>query len=143
MTLKSRRISAYALILHEDQVLLSKLNRGPNSGKWNLVGGGIEHGELPEDALLREIQEEAGITLKDPATLLSVMSDRYVYKNAEAKEEDLQLIGIIYLVRLSEKVSVKFVHDEHTSDGCQWFPMTEITEKEMVPFVIKSLALLP
>ncbi len=34
-----------------------------NSGKWIGVGGKIEHGEAPEEALLREVKEETGLTL--------------------------------------------------------------------------------
>lgn len=35
-----------------------------NAGKWIGVGGKIEPGETPEGALLREVKEETGFTLK-------------------------------------------------------------------------------
>ncbi|MFA7653931.1 MAG: NUDIX domain-containing protein [Candidatus Magasanikbacteria bacterium] len=31
---------------------------------WNLPGGGMEYGETPEEAILREIKEEIGVTAK-------------------------------------------------------------------------------
>ena len=30
---------------------------------WELPGGGLEHGELPQDGLAREIREEMGLTI--------------------------------------------------------------------------------
>ncbi|MBP9759105.1 NUDIX hydrolase [Candidatus Dojkabacteria bacterium] len=32
-----------------------------NNGKWSLVGGHIENGETPEEALIREVKEEANM----------------------------------------------------------------------------------
>lgn len=32
-----------------------------NNGKWSLVGGHIENGETPEEALVREVQEETNM----------------------------------------------------------------------------------
>ena len=32
---------------------------------WDLIGGHIEDGETPEEALIREVKEELGITLAD------------------------------------------------------------------------------
>lgn len=34
-----------------------------NKGKWIGIGGHFEHGESPEDCLLREVKEETGLTL--------------------------------------------------------------------------------
>ena len=47
--------------LHFDagKILLTKNHRG-----WDIPGGGIENGELPADALRREMYEECGFTVK-------------------------------------------------------------------------------
>ena len=39
---------------------------------WYLPGGGVERGETPEQALVREMWEEAGVELVDRPTLVSV-----------------------------------------------------------------------
>lgn len=45
-----------------DQILLAMKKRGFGAGKWNGVGGKIEAGETLHDALVRECQEEIGVT---------------------------------------------------------------------------------
>jgi len=37
-----------------------------HEGKWNGLGGKFEPGESPEDCVLREVREEAGLELKAP-----------------------------------------------------------------------------
>lgn len=37
----------------------------PFPNHWDLFGGHIEPGETPEEALVREVEEELGITLED------------------------------------------------------------------------------
>lgn len=37
----------------------------PNPNRWGMLGGGIEDGELPEEALKREVGEESNIVLTD------------------------------------------------------------------------------
>jgi ADP-ribose pyrophosphatase YjhB (NUDIX family) len=50
------------VILRDEQVLLSKLApRISAEEQWTLPGGGLEHGEHPRDALVREIHEETGL----------------------------------------------------------------------------------
>lgn len=57
-----------AVVVNQNgQILLAKRNQ-PNSpeihGKWEFPGGGIEFGEEPEAALLRETKEETGLEVK-------------------------------------------------------------------------------
>jgi mutator protein MutT len=46
----------------DDQLLLAMKKRGFGMGYWNGVGGKIEPGETLEEALVRETQEEIGVT---------------------------------------------------------------------------------
>lgn len=51
------------LFLRKDnEILLAMKKRGFGAGKWNGVGGKIEAGESIEEALVRECQEEIGVT---------------------------------------------------------------------------------
>ncbi|MPR00467.1 NUDIX domain-containing protein [Modestobacter sp. I12A-02628] len=53
------RVGAYAVCLRDGQVLLARLT-GRGAGRWTLPGGGIDHGEDPLDAVVREVAEETG-----------------------------------------------------------------------------------
>ena len=49
---------------------------------WYLPGGGIEWGETFDEALKKELMEEAGVTLTDKAEMLAV------YQNRRASRRD-------------------------------------------------------
>lgn len=59
---KLQRVAAYALIIRDERILLTRLASRISAGeKWHLPGGGLDHGENPRDALVREIREETGL----------------------------------------------------------------------------------
>ena len=45
-----------------DQILLAMKKRGFGKGRWNGVGGKVEDGESIESAMIRESEEEIGVT---------------------------------------------------------------------------------
>jgi len=57
-------VAACALIDGEGRVLISQRPQGkPLEGLWEFPGGKLEEGETPEHALIRELNEELGISI--------------------------------------------------------------------------------
>ncbi|MEU4826700.1 NUDIX hydrolase [Actinomadura citrea] len=55
-------------------IVIKRAYRGRNAGQWGLPGGGMEDGESPEQAALRELHEEIGLTA-GPADVLGRLDD--------------------------------------------------------------------
>jgi ADP-ribose pyrophosphatase YjhB (NUDIX family) len=53
-----------AVILDRDRVVLVKRAHPPLEGEWSLPGGAVEAGEALEDAVVREVLEETGLTVE-------------------------------------------------------------------------------
>ncbi len=53
-------------LLNGDDVLMLHRRFPPNQGLWNGVGGHIEPGETPQQAVIREVVEETGFTVDRP-----------------------------------------------------------------------------
>jgi 8-oxo-dGTP diphosphatase len=60
-------VAACALIDPDGRVLIAQRPEGkPMAGLWEFPGGKIEAGERPEETVIREMQEELGITIREP-----------------------------------------------------------------------------
>ena len=56
-------VSACALLDRDNRVLITQRPQGKSmAGLWEFPGGKIEVGETPQEALIRELKEELGIT---------------------------------------------------------------------------------
>lgn len=53
-------------LLNGDDVLMLLRRFPPNQGLWNGVGGHIEPGETPKQAVIREVAEETGYSIQNP-----------------------------------------------------------------------------
>ncbi|QUH02091.1 NUDIX hydrolase [Saccharopolyspora erythraea] len=56
----SFRLAAYAVCIEDGRVLLARCASPTGESNWTLPGGGVEHGEDPFDAVIREVAEETG-----------------------------------------------------------------------------------
>src|SRR3954469_19904974 len=60
-------VAACALVDADGRVLLTERPAGKSmAGLWEFPGGKIEAGERPEDTLIRELNEELGIVVRNP-----------------------------------------------------------------------------
>jgi len=59
-----RQICTLAIIEDGDRALLAMKKRGFGEGWWNGYGGKVNEDESIEDAMVRELREESGLTAK-------------------------------------------------------------------------------
>lgn len=111
-----RHLGVYSIIIYNGKILLTKKSRGTYTGKFDLSGGGIEHGEDILDCLRREIKEETELEIKS-----TKLYDTYSYNTRWHdidKIEDLHHIGIIYNVEVEGFIELKlngFVIPQYTT----------------------------
>ncbi len=75
-------VVAIALVDADSRVLIAKRPEGKEmAGLWEFPGGKVGDGELPETALVRELQEELGIDITEsclaPVTFASHLYDGF------------------------------------------------------------------
>ncbi len=105
-----QRIGAYAVVVSGRGVLgtvNSTLTGAP--GTWTLPGGGIDPGEAPSEAVLREVFEEAGQQVR-LTRILSLESDHWIGRSTTGVLEDFHALRIVYGATC-ETPSDPVVHD--------------------------------
>ena len=53
-----------AVVIHSGRVLLVRRGKEPLRGRWLVPGGTVELGETLEEAVVREVREETGVTVR-------------------------------------------------------------------------------
>ena len=72
--MKTIRVVA-AVIRSEDKIFATARGYGEFKGQWEFPGGKIEPGETPQEALVREIQEELDVKIKVGALIDTIEYD--------------------------------------------------------------------
>ena len=137
------RVAAYCVVLDpQERLLLCRLNLGEPevggwTGRWTLPGGGIDAGEDPADAAVREVGEETGLEARI-VELLGI--DSRVYPRRPGREGLLHAIRVIYRM---EADSSELRHElEGSTDRAEWFTRPELAALPVVDLVDAALALL-
>ena len=91
--LKTVLVVAVALVDPDGRVLIAKRPEGKAmAGLWEFPGGKVKDGELPEEALVRELDEELGIDITE-SCLAPLSFSSHVY-------DDFHLLMPLYVCRV-------------------------------------------
>jgi len=117
LTAKQTRVAAYGLIGLPGRVLLCRLSASiPDfAGYWTLPGGGIDFGEDPEAAMIREVREETGLQVPG-GQLLSVDSRHFVHP-------DRELHSLRLIFRCDEATGDLSWEEDGSTDRCEYFAL--------------------
>ena len=136
-----KQLGAYALIIKDEQILLIKKCGGPYDGKLDLPGGTIEFCEKPEEALVRELNEEVGIEIKD-YELFDANSVAFEWQFKEDVVVKVHHTGIFYRVleyanEIRREVEVDEVNDD--SLGADFYAIKDLKKEELSEIAILEL----
>lgn len=120
------RLGSHAVCLDDaGRLLLCRLAESEvASGSWTLPGGGVQFGEHPDDACLRELHEETGLN-GEIERIETVFS--HVYPASRwADGQDLHFLSVLYRVRI---VGGELIDEiDGSTDRAAWMTPDEIRE---------------
>lgn len=127
-----RHLGAYGLIINDGKIALIRKSRGAYTGKLDLPGGTIEHGERPTVTLVREIKEELDQDVKEYE--LFDAESVVVDWNYEGEDLNMHHLGVFYKVTLKDN-NLKSDGDGLDSLGANWYDINELKEEDVSPLL--------
>ena len=116
-------VGVYALIIEDEKVLLSRQWDG-----YSLIGGGVELGETIEEAIVREVKEETGLT---------IMPDRIIHHattffKRDAKSPARQSVQLYFthskLIGEIENYALTDSERVYTNDIPEWVELSKVNK---------------
>ncbi len=113
-----------AIVLYQNKILAAQRPKGALAGFWEFPGGKQEPGETDQQTLLRELQEELGISVK----IISKLGE-FPYR--------LQNRSLDFVVFVTQASDPKFTIHEH--QDARWVSFDELKVLELTPAALSVL----
>lgn len=127
------RYRAAAVIIADGYALFAD-----NGEYFYSVGGGVHVGESSAEAVLREVAEETGLTLKLERPLGLV--ENFFSGDGTLEGVDCHTIELYYLLKPTCEAMIS---TEHAAEKLRWLPVDRLDEYDIRPSLLKKLAANP
>jgi 8-oxo-dGTP pyrophosphatase MutT (NUDIX family) len=97
------------------------LQRRTDTGQWAVIGGMLDPGEEPADALVREVFEETGVHVEPERITGVYLTPVVTYPNGDRAQY------VITAFRCRPVAGVPHVHDDESLE-VRYFPLDELPE---------------
>ena len=114
--------SVTGVVIKDNKVLLARHTYGSGKGLYIVPGGYVEYGEMPQDAVKREIFEETKV-VAEPKNIIGIRFN----------EKDW------YVAFSADYVSGEAISDGDENDAVVWMDIAEALDREDVPGLTKTL----
>ncbi|RLP09543.1 NUDIX hydrolase [Propionibacterium australiense] len=117
-----QRVAAYAIVRSSMGVLGTVCSRRTAvPGRWQLPGGGVEPGETPSQAVVREILEETDQHIRI-LRVVDLQSDHWIGTSPTGVLEDFQALRIIYTAVCLDPTTPRVLDVGGTTESARWVP---------------------
>lgn len=117
------RLAAYGVIRRDGRILLCRVAPGSlGAGLWTLPGGGLEFGEAPEEAAVREVEEETGFraVITGPPSIHSD-TGAWPFSGGEIRNHQVRFVYPMEIVGGAHRTEV-----DGSTDAFGWFTPDEL-----------------
>ena len=118
-----QRFAAYAVVESRRGLLATEYSDlTAVAGRWGMPGGGLDEGEAPVAAVVREVDEETGQVV-EVGDLVLVQSSHWVGRSPRGGVEDFHAVRLIYRATCPDPTE-PVVHDQGgTTAAARWVPL--------------------
>ena len=135
------RLAAYGVIRRGDAVLLCRIAPAyPAAGMWSLPGGGIEFGEAPDVAAIREVEEETGL-LGRIAGEPKILSHTGIWPARAGRPLPVEYHHVRFVYPMEVVGGSERMEVDGSTDACGWFTREQLVELPVVGLVSMTLDL--
>jgi 8-oxo-dGTP diphosphatase len=134
--MKIRRVGAYGICRDAAGRVLLARNSGASEfpGQWTLPGGGVEQGEDPDHAVVREFAEETGLRVRIDA-LRTVTADVLRLPAGPLEHTDRLVYDVTPVGGTLQPEA------DGTTDLVEWVPPAGLASRPLMPFTAYLLGL--
>lgn len=118
-----QRFAAYAVVQSSRGLLATEYSdRTAVAGRWGMPGGGIDPGEDPRAAVLREVAEETSQTI-ELGELISVQTSHWIGRSPRDTLEDFHAVRFVYVATCQRPSEPVVVDRGGTTRSATWVPV--------------------